>query len=62
MISKKLAVDKIDLGEIRKKIKKYLPNNSVKDTVKIILSEDEKLSKSLIYKMCLELKKWKNLF
>lgn len=57
VISKKLAVDKIDLGEIRKKIKKYLPNNSVKDTVKIILSEDEKLSKSLIYKMCLELKK-----
>ena len=45
--------------KIVNKIKKYLKNYSLKDTVKLIL-ETEKISKKKIYNLCLKIKNEKN--
>ena len=41
------------------KIKKYLKNYSLKDTVNLIL-ETEKINKKKVYNMCLKIKNEKN--
>ena len=50
---------KIDEEKIVNKIKKYLKNYSLKDTVSLIL-ETEKVNKKKIYELCLKIKNEKN--
>tara|TARA_B100001057_G_scaffold370364_1_gene374217 strand:+ start:2691 stop:3530 length:840 start_codon:yes stop_codon:yes gene_type:complete len=50
----------IDEEKIVNKIKKYLKNYSLKDTVNLIL-ETEKINKKKIYNLCLKIKNEKNL-
>tara|TARA_B100001057_G_scaffold375093_1_gene379843 strand:+ start:2750 stop:3589 length:840 start_codon:yes stop_codon:yes gene_type:complete len=50
---------KFDKEKIVNKIKKYLKNYSLKDTVNIIL-ETEKINKKKIYELCLKVKNEKN--
>ncbi len=50
---------KIDEEKIVNKIKKYLKNYSLKDTVSLIL-ETEKVNKKKIYELCLKIKDEKN--
>ena len=45
--------------KIVNKIKKYLKNYSLKDTVELIL-ETEKINKNKIYQLCLKVKNEKN--
>ena len=45
--------------KIVNKVKKYLKNYSLKDTVKLIL-ESEKINKKKIYDLCLRIKNEKN--
>ncbi len=60
IISEKKNQDKIfDEKKIVNKIKKYLKNHSLKDTVNIIL-ETEKINKNKIYELCLKIKNEKN--
>ena len=56
-ISKKINV--FNEQKIVNKIKKYLKNYSLKDTVKLIL-ETEKINKKKIYDLCLKIKNEKN--
>ena len=49
----------IDEEKIVNKIKKYLKNYSLKDTVNLIL-ETEKINKKKIYNLCLKIKNEKN--
>lgn len=57
VISKKNNKTKIiDYENIKKQIQKYIKKYTIKDTVDLILSK-EKMSKKLIYKMCLDIKK-----
>ena len=51
--------ESFDEKKIVNKIKKYLKNYSLKDTVNLIL-ETEKISKKKIYNLCLEIKNEKN--
>ena len=61
VISKKSNKDKkFDTNQIKNMAKKYMLKNTLKDVVKII-SENHKLPKKLIYKICLELKNEKNI-
>ena len=46
---------KIDEKKIVNKIKKYLQNYSLKDTVNLIL-ETEKINKKKVYDLCLKIK------
>ena len=50
---------KYDEEKIVNKIKKYLKNYSLKDTVNLIL-ETEKINKNKIYNLCLKIKNEKN--
>ncbi len=60
VISEKIQnTKKIDEEKIVNKIKKYLNNYSLKDTVNIIL-ESEKINKKKIYDLCLKVKNEKN--
>ena len=52
-------VKKFDEEKIVNKIKKYLKNYSLKDTVNLIL-ETEKINKKKIYDLCLKIKNEKN--
>ena len=52
-------VKKFDEEKIVNKIKKYLKNYSLKDTVNLIL-ETEKINKKKIYELCLKIKNEKN--
>ncbi len=52
-------VKKFDEEKIVNKIKKYLKNYSLKDTVNLIL-ETEKMNKKKIYDLCLKIKNEKN--
>ena len=54
-----MKVKKFDEVKIVNKIKKYLKNYSLKDTVNLIL-ETEKLNKKKIYNLCLKIKNEKN--
>ena len=47
------------MKKIVNKIKKYLKNYSLKDTVNLIL-ETEKINKKKIYDLCLKIKNEKN--
>ncbi len=49
----------LDEKKIVNKIKKYLKNYSLKDTVKFIL-ESEKMNKNKVYELCLKVKNEKN--
>ena len=51
--------ESFDEKKIVHKIKKYLKNYSLKDTVNLIL-ETEKISKKKIYNLCLKIKNEKN--
>ena len=48
-------IKKIDEKKIVNKIRKYLKNYSLKDTVNLI-QETEKMSKKKIYDLCLKIK------
>ena len=53
----KLKKENVDVPiKIINKVKNYLKKYSVKDTVELI-SNSERVSKKIIYKLCLELKK-----
>ena len=52
-------IKKFDKEKIVNKIKKYLKNYSLKDTVNLIL-ETEKVNKKKIYDLCLKIKNEKN--
>ena len=52
-------VESFDKEKIVNKAKKYLKKYSLKDTVNLI-SETEKISKKIIYKLCLKIKNEKN--
>ena len=52
-------IKKFDKEKIVNKIKKYLKNYSLKDTVNLIL-ETEKINKKKIYDLCLKIKNEKN--
>ena len=57
VISEKITKEKkIDEKKIVNKIKKYLKNYSLKDTVNLVL-ETEKINKKKIYDLCLKIKK-----
>ena len=49
----------IDEKKIVNKIKKYLKNHSLKDTVNLIL-ETEEIKKKKVYELCLKVKNEKN--
>jgi len=51
--------ESFDEEKIVNKVKKYLKNYSLKDTVNLI-SETEKINKKIIYKLCLKIKNEKN--
>ena len=51
---------RFDENKIVNKIKKYLQNYSLKDTVNLIL-ETEKINKKKVYDLCLKIKNEKNL-
>tara|TARA_Y100000768_G_C23858917_1_gene624687 strand:+ start:144 stop:983 length:840 start_codon:yes stop_codon:yes gene_type:complete len=55
----KIKPVKVDIKNIVNKIKKLLKNNSLRDTVDLI-SENEKMNKKEIYKLCLKIKNEKN--
>tara|TARA_A100001015_G_scaffold149856_1_gene166188 strand:+ start:4188 stop:5027 length:840 start_codon:yes stop_codon:yes gene_type:complete len=57
---KKNILKKIDENKIVYKIRKYLKNYSLKDTVELIL-ETEKINKKKIYNLCLKIKNEKNI-
>lgn len=60
VISEKIKTEKKpDIEKIKKKIKKYLKNYSVKDIVAII-SKAENIKKKNIYELCLRIKNEKN--
>ena len=56
----KNKVIKLDEEKIVNKIKKYLKNYSLKDTVNLII-ETEKINKKKIYDLCLKIKNEKNI-
>ena len=56
---KKNILKTIDENKIVNKIRKYLKNYSLKDTVKLIL-ETEKINKKKVYNLCLKIKNEKN--
>ena len=56
---KKYTEKSFDKDEIAKKIKKYLKKYSLKDTVNLIL-EDNNINKKEIYQMCLNIKNEKS--
>jgi 16S rRNA (cytidine1402-2'-O)-methyltransferase len=57
VISKKNNTkEKIDYEKIKKQIKTYIKKYSIKDVVNLLVKK-EKLSKKIIYKMCLDIKK-----
>ena len=56
---KKENTENFDEKKIVNKIKKYLKNYSLKDTVNLIL-ETEKINKKKIYDLCLKIKNEKN--
>ena len=61
VISEKFVKNKrFDENKIVNKIKKYLQNYSLKDTVNLIL-ETEKINKKKVYDLCLKIKNEKNL-
>ena len=61
VISEMFVKNKIfDENKIVNKIKKYLQNYSLKDTVNLIL-ETEKINKKKVYDLCLKIKNEKNL-
>ena len=61
VISEKFVKNKrFDENKIVNKIKKYLKNYSLKDTVNLIL-ETEKINKKNVYDLCLKIKNEKNL-
>ena len=61
VISENISKSKnFDENKIVNKIKKYLKNYSLKDTVNLIL-ETEKINKKKIYNLCLKIKNEKNL-
>ena len=57
---KKNILKKIDENKIVNKIRKYLKNYSLKDTVELIL-ETEKINKKKVYNLCLKIKNEKNI-
>ncbi len=56
---KNMKTDTVDEKKIVNKIKKYLKNYSLKDTVNLIL-ETEKINKKKVYNLCLKIKNEKN--
>ena len=58
---KNTKVKKIDEKKIVNKIKKYLKNYTLKDTVNLV-SETEKINKKKIYDLCLKIKKNEKIF
>jgi 16S rRNA (cytidine1402-2'-O)-methyltransferase len=56
----KIKIKSFDEEKIVNKIKKYLNNYSLKDTVNLIL-ETEKINKKKIYNLCLKIKNEKNI-
>ena len=56
---KKNKIINFNEKKIVNKVKKYLKNYSLKDTVKLIL-ESEKINKKKIYDLCLRIKNEKN--